>query len=175
MRGIDLKTSIKLFGVRTAVPFWFKWSFIDPVEMFVWLNITHKPYCLYHGFVGCTEKCTNKKLYKKEDILKHWEEAHKEIGKVVTGKDGMCAYCGEFKGTVIIPDPNGGLSSWKVCGTCDKVINSQMKLSMGHILKSDKLINEAKEELKFLSEESFTPIMSVVIKKNDELDETNDI
>jgi len=171
MRGIDLKTSIRLFGVRIAIPFWFKWSFVDPVQMFVWLNITHKPYCLYHGYVGCNSKCTEQKLFKKQDILKYWGETHKEIDKVITGKNGMCAYCGEFKGRVIIPDPNNGLSSWSVCGTCDKVIKAQHKLSMGHILKNDKLLNEAKEELKFLSEESFTPVMSVVIKKKGELDE----
>lgn len=74
MNGVGLKASITLFGFKDGFSFWFRWSIIDPVKEWWWLNITHKPYCLEHGFFEkCPESCIAEKLYKKEDISKHWK------------------------------------------------------------------------------------------------------
>jgi len=76
MRGIILWDSIKMFGIRYGIPFWFRWSFIEPIHMFVWLNITHKPWCPYHGF-HC-DGCKRKKLTKKSEIQARWKKILKE-------------------------------------------------------------------------------------------------
>lgn len=49
MSGVNLKDSIELFGLKQGFGFWFRWNFIGPIQMFIWLNIIHKPYCTYHG------------------------------------------------------------------------------------------------------------------------------
>jgi hypothetical protein len=79
MRGIILRDSIRMFGIKHGFPFWFRWSFIDPIQMFVWLNITHKPYCPYHGFGWNTPKCCDrKKLTKKSEIQTRWKKTLEE-------------------------------------------------------------------------------------------------
>ena len=77
MRGIVLIDSIRLFGFRDGFSFWFRWSFIDPIQMFVWLNITHKPYCTYHGYAE-REGCIHKKLTSKKNILKEWAKGFED-------------------------------------------------------------------------------------------------
>ncbi len=78
MKGIILKDTIKLFGFKDGFSFWFRWSIIDPIKLFIWLNITHKPYCTYHGF-NCNKKdCKHQHLLTKKDILSKWEENEKE-------------------------------------------------------------------------------------------------
>jgi hypothetical protein len=183
MRGIKLKDSIKMFGFKDAFSFWFKWSFIEPIEQWIWLNVTHKPYCAYHGYacesLSTNEECTYPKLTKKEDILKHWAEDEKEISHVEAGKDGKCLYCGEFPGKVLIPDPNGGLGSWKICLTCKKIIDAQQNLSFAALMsekekdeKSKVFWNnearKAKEQLDFIAAESFMKPITITIKKNGE-------
>lgn len=75
MNGVDLKTSIKLFGFKDGFSFWFKWSFSDPIKEWWWLNITHKPYCIEHGFfLPCSEECTAKKLHTKKEILAQFQK-----------------------------------------------------------------------------------------------------
>ncbi|MFQ6052148.1 MAG: hypothetical protein ACE5K4_10705 [Candidatus Hydrothermarchaeota archaeon] len=177
MRGIILKHSIELFGFKDGFSFWFRWSFIDPIKQFIWLNITHKPYCTFCGW-GCHEGCEHPKLTKKEDILKRWEEMDKESNKIIEGKDGKCVYCGIFSGRVLIPDPNGSLARWKVCETCKKIISAQQRFSMA-VIMSEETTNEklktfwkneamrAQEEIDFLSDESFIPTFSLVIRKKD--------
>jgi len=83
MRGINLKDSIRLFGFRDAIGFWFRWSFVDPLQMFVWLNITHKPYCTKHGFF-CEDGCNAKKITGKKNIIEHWNKIELEE-KVMQG------------------------------------------------------------------------------------------
>jgi len=174
MRGVDFLTSVKLFGLRDGFSFWLKWSVADPVEMFIWLNITHKPYCMEHGFgLGnmCGEECTAKKLSKKEDILKEWDRMKGESEEIIQGKNGECAYCGEFKGRVLIGDPNmDSLKRWSVCETCSKVIGEQMNWSMGHVLKNEKMIKGAEGRLKHISAEPFTPAVPIAIKKKNKGD-----
>jgi len=97
MRGIKLKQSIELFGFKEGFKFWFKWSFIEPVEMWYWLNISHKPYCTYYGFYCKKENCPHKHLTKKRDIKNNWEESKKEMDRVEVGENGLCVYCGKEK------------------------------------------------------------------------------
>jgi len=165
MRGIILKDSIKLFGFKDGFSFWFEWSFISPIEMFIWLNITHKPYCTYSGFHCHKENCEHKHLFTKKDILKHWKKYEEESKVIHEGKNGMCTYCGEEKGTKLIDDPNWDtLERWKVCKTCERLINHQRDFSFGKILTTDKDFNrrnlgleiskKADKEIKKIEEET---------------------
>ena len=78
MRGIILIDAIKLFGFKEAIGFWFKWSFIDPVEMFLWRNVIHKPWCEQHGY-HCPKNCEYPKHTSKKEILKAWKEMEDEL------------------------------------------------------------------------------------------------
>jgi len=171
-----LKTGIELFGLKGGIKQWLDWEVIWPVQKFVWLNITHKPYCTYHGYMNCGKECEYPKLTKKEDILNRWKENEKEAEKIIQGPNGECAYCGEFKGRELIPDPNGSLARWNICVTCKKIIDAQQKFTMAHIMyekETDERLKEfwrkelikAQEEIDFLSAESFTPTFSFIIRK----------
>ena len=132
MKGIILRETIKQFGFKDGFSFWFRWSFINPIEKFIWLNITHKPYCLYSGFHCREENCKHKHLLTKKEILGEWKKHEKESKTIREGKDGMCNYCGEEKGQVLIDDPNWDtLERWKVCRVCAKAIEQQRGLSFG--------------------------------------------
>lgn len=170
-----LKTSIELFGIIDGLKQWFEWYIKWPIQKFIWLNIVHKPYCTFCGW-GCHEGCKHPKLTRKEDILKHWEKQNKESEKIIQGSNGECAYCGKFKGRELIPDPNGSLARWNVCVTCKKIIKAQQKLSFAMIMlekETDERLKEfwkkelekAEEEINFLSEESFMPTFSFIIRK----------
>jgi hypothetical protein len=178
-----LKHNVEMFGVYQGLKSFIDINFVWGIQDWTWLNITHKPYCTYHGW-HCKDGCTEPKLLTKLDILKHREEDRKEMQKVESGPDGKCVYCGEFKGMVKIPDPNGGLGSWLVCETCKKVINAQYGLSLGVILSKDaktdsqkamaqKLIDESKDKLESIAAESFTPSVTFTIEKDDKKDEYN--
>ena len=99
--------SIKLFGFKDGFDFWFRWSFIDPIETFVWLNITHKPHCTEHGWYckTFTRKCIAEKLTKKSDIIERWERGFEE-----------CKFC---NGCGIIDDGiNRSLADIRICPEC---------------------------------------------------------
>ena len=82
MRGVSLIISIRVFGIKDGVDFWFRWSFIDPIMMFIWLNITHKPYCIEHGFY--CRGCKHKKIIGKENIQKYWKNTFGTEKLVIT-------------------------------------------------------------------------------------------
>lgn len=178
MRLAFLKTSIKLFGLVGGFKQWYTWEIKWPVQKFIWLNITHRSYCTYHGY-HCESfsngECKYPKLTKKQDIIEHWRKDEEESRKIIQGPNGECAYCGEFPGRKLIPDPNMGLARWNVCITCDKVITAQHKLSFGILLMDHdhskeygrRVAEEAQKEIDFLSAESFTPSISVLIKKRE--------
>jgi len=62
-------------GIET---FWFRWNFIDPIKMWYWMNISHKPYCLEYGFFLEKEGCAAPKLYTKKEIKEHWKKISEE-------------------------------------------------------------------------------------------------
>lgn len=83
------------------------------------------------------------------------------------GDEGMknkCNYCGERKARVKISDPNGGLGEWDVCLICETVIDHQKRLSLGHILNSKKMIDNANTELERISKETGAKIFTSVFK-----------
>jgi len=160
MRGIILKECVKQFGFKHGFSFWFDWSFIHPIQMFVWLNITHRPYCTWAGFHCKDENCKHKHLLTKEEILKNQKECREEMKKVSVGKDGLCIYCGEEKATIIIPNPNTLLDNWKVCQTCKKIINAQNELGF-----ATKMQDIAKKKLDEISYESGKEVFGVEVRK----------
>jgi hypothetical protein len=165
---------VENFGLKEGFKFWFRWNFRDPIDMFIWLNITHKPYCTYSGFHCKNKECTHKHLKTKKQIKSHWKKTSKEMQEVKTGKGGMCNYCSQEKATVVIPNPNfDEINSWAVCVTCKKIIETQQKLSFGEYLmqkphgeKLGKMIvKDAKQELSDLSYESDKQVFSVEFKR----------
>ena len=85
--------------------------------------------------------------------------------------DELCEYCGEFPGSIMIPNPNYlEENMWYVCPTCDKLIKQQMKLTLGQILNSkghngNKIIKEATDEIAKLVHESGLDITCIKINK----------
>lgn len=171
MRGIILKDSIKLFGFKTGFSFWFRWSFVDPLEHFIWLNITHKPYCLYAGWHCNNENCNHKHLTTKKEILKEFEKHEKESKTIRAGPKGECVYCGEESGTEIIDDPNWDtIERWKVCKICKEIIEIQQETDMLRLLPT----KEAEERLFTLNnrlleieKQTGKRIFSTTIQRND--------
>jgi len=53
MNGIVLWDSMKLFGIRDGFSFWFRWSFINPIDIFIRKNIFGLKRCEQHGWLGC--------------------------------------------------------------------------------------------------------------------------
>lgn len=154
MRGIELKDSMQLMGALDGFIFWFKWSFRDPVQMWIWLNVTHKEYCTYSGFHCHKENCEYKHLSAKKDILANWAESNAEMNKIEKGKNGECAYCGKNPGEVLIQSPNmSELSQWLVCKSCKETIKLQTELTFCSITNNtaralennDRLLEIAKE------------------------------
>jgi hypothetical protein len=146
MRGIILKDSIEQFGFKDGFSFWFRWSFKDPVETFIWLNITHKPYCLYSGWYCKDKNCSHKHLTKKKEILNNWKEMKKESEIIICGPNGECASCGEEPGTELIENPNWDtLEQWKVCKTCKEFIGLQRDITLLSILPKSKSEDKNKE------------------------------
>ena len=139
MRGIILIDSIKLFGFRDGFGLWFRWSFVHPIQHFIWLNITHKEYCLYSGWHCDKEDCGYKHLTTKKEILLEFEKHKKESETILSGPNGECNYCSEEPGTEVIDNPNlDTLESWKVCKTCKEVIEIQHELAMLTLLPAEK-------------------------------------
>lgn len=172
MKGIILKDSIKLFGFKDGFSFWFRWSFIHPIQNFIWLNITHNEYCLYSGWHCTKENCTHKHLTTKKEILEEWKK-HEEESKVIkVGSHGECAYCGEEKGTEIIDDPNWDtLERWKVCKTCKEVLGIQREIPMLGLLPynketEDKIFN-LNNRLLEIEKQTGKKIFSMTLQKND--------
>lgn len=165
MRGIDLKDCIELFGVKTGFLHWFEWSFKHPIQMFWWLNISHKPYCTYSGFHCKKENCQHEHLTTKKQIKARWKE-HEDESKIVVGSDdGICAYCGKNKGTLEIDDPNWDtLKRWLVCESCDEVIKLQREISFP--LTKIERQHEINDRLLEISKETGQPIMSAMIDKS---------
>ena len=77
MNGVNLKMSISIFGIRDGFGLWFMWSFIDPIKVFVWMNITHRQYCTEWGWF-CKGDCTGTHLKTKEEILDRWKEIEED-------------------------------------------------------------------------------------------------
>lgn len=146
MNGLRLREAVSNFGFKHGFSLWFRWGIIDSIKMFIWLNITHKEYCTYSGYHCNDENCKNKHVKTRKEIKEIWKKQEEEMNRVERGKEGNCVYCGEEKGTVLIPDPNGSLGSWEVCRTCDKIIKEQFKYSLG------KIIAEKDEKLKEFGE-----------------------
>ncbi len=176
MRGIILKDSIELFGFKSGFSHWFNWSFTDPIKMWYWLHISHKPYCLYRGYSCDKENCNYEHLLTKEEILDHWEESKKESKIIEVGENGMCIACGEEKATTIIDDPNfDSLKKWKVCVTCSKIIPEQHKLSFGAILSEkehgkeigNQMMGEASQKINDLAYESNKEVTSITFIKDE--------
>jgi len=76
-----------------------------------------------------------------------------------------CDYCGEEDGTVVIPDPNEpfGGKTWRVCGTCEKVIEYQRGLSLAQIEKDEKMEKYFTKKLFILSKETGKQILCACI------------
>lgn len=171
MRGIILKDSIKLFGFKDGFSFWFRWSFIDPIKMFYWKYIIAKPLCTYHGYYLCKPDCEYKKIIGRKNIIKYEKERYKQIeieSKTIRGSnDGICAYCGEEKGTEIIDDPNWDtIERWLVCKICKEVIGLQRELSFP--LTPIKKQQEINDRLLKISEQTGKSIINAQITKTDE-------
>jgi len=170
MNGIQLKLTMKMFGFKEGFSFWFRWSFINPLEQFFWLN-THKPYCLYSGWHCRKENCGHKHLLTKKEIKKHWKEMHEEMEKVECGEKGECTYCGDKKGTIKIPNPNmSEINQWLVCETCKEVIDLQQELNFLSISKIDKpkRIEEINNRFLEISKQTGQPIMNAEIRKEED-------
>ena len=162
-----LKKGIEMFGLKDGFEFWFDWEIFSPIQQFIYMNITHKPYCTYHGW-HCRKDCSHKKLTTKEKILEYWEEAKKELNTIEKGKNDMCVYCGDEKGTEIIPNPNfDKLSQWLVCKDCKAVVYNQQLYSMGEIIGNEKLTSEAINKLDEIAKKTGKPIMVARIAKGD--------
>ncbi len=174
MRGIKLKEVVEMFGFKDGFSFWFKWSFKNPIEMWIWLNITHKPYCLYSGFHCKEENCIHEHLLTKKEIKKHWEGTHKEMERVESEKNGECVYCGDEKGTIKIPNPNTSeINQWLVCENCKEIIGLQKELSFPFTpVKRQQEINNRLLEI---SKQTGKPIVSAQISKGEDGYKTSSI
>lgn len=148
MRGIKLISSIGLFGFKEGFKLWFHWSFIGPLQMWYWLNISHKPYCTYSGYHCKNKSCSHKHITSKKAIQDIWKSHKEELAEIEVGPNGKCIYCGEEKATIIIPNPNfDKLSSWKVCPVCKEIIETQHKLSAAAIMGDQKLMIKMSDKL----------------------------
>ena len=89
-----------------------------------------------------------------------------------------CTYCGESEATERINNPNMDEKelSWDVCNDCKDVIKQQQLLSYGAIFASreygkefgEKMISDAKAELKKIADRTKKPIMCAVISKKED-------
>jgi hypothetical protein len=137
MKMISIKYFIESLGLIDGIKYWFDWNFIYPLKVFIWLNITHKSYCLNSGWFCKNENCTNKHLLTKKEILAHWNDIDKESKKIICGENDECAYCGIDKGEILIENPNlNSLSRWKVCKECKEIIEIQKELAFLCLIKN---------------------------------------
>jgi hypothetical protein len=174
---IPLQEPVKLFGIKEGVSMWLSWNFVEPFKQFLWLNVTHKSWCTHHGWY-CNKNCTAEKLLTKTDIEANWAKFREDMKKIEIGPDGMCVYCGEFKGIVEIDNPNTGVGRWAVCETCKKIIEQQHKLSIGVLMDEaapsskvgERVAAEAQAELDKIAFESGTEIFSANLRRNKEGD-----
>lgn len=125
-------------------------------------------------------KLWNKRLEKTPKVKAWLKKRNKEIqDNLEVGNDGMCTYCGEFKGTVTRPSPNMDDKWWKICRTCDRVIDLQEQQTMIlHAIdtfpnakndgKLQKNLEKIKKELADIAHESSMPNQTIVIKRKDE-------
>jgi len=97
-------------------------------------------------------------------------------------KQKLCDYCGEEKAQIEIPNPNTleeDFSLWNVCITCKNIIDAQMELSFGLILKgrknpiadkmSKKIIEDSKKKISRLSYESGKEVFGIELNLEDSL------
>ncbi len=181
MKGIELKTVSKMFGFKEGFSFWFRWSFSDPVKLFYWKYIIGKPFCTYCGYFLCKPDCKHPKIYGRRNIINYEKERHKQIEKesntIHEGKDGMCVYCGEEKGQILIDDPSWDtIERWKVCRVCAKAIEQQRGVGFGANLTRNKsfgirnlgleIAKKSQKELDKISHESGKEYFSVGIDLN---------
>lgn len=171
MRGIILKESIKLFGFKSGLGFWFRWIFFDPIKIFYWKYISGKPLCTKHGYFLCKPDCNAKKIYGRVNIFNYEKERHKQIekeAKIIRGSEnGICIYCGEEKGTEIIDDPNWDtLERWLVCKNCEEIIKLQREMAFPLI--SIKRQEEINNRLLEISQRTGKPILNAYIEKDKE-------
>ena len=165
MHGVILKDTIQTFGLVDGFKFWFGWSIKDPIKEFMYLNITHKPYCLNCGW-HCNGNCNKKKLLSKKEILNHFDEMRIEAETIEKGNNDMCVYCGEEKGTEIMDNPNiDKLSRWLICKDCKEVIKNQQDFTLGSLIGNNKLIEQSQDKLKEISERTKKPIFIGQINK----------
>ena len=77
-----------------------------------------------------------------------------------------CVYCGEFDAKLKISNPNADTNDfWDVCENCDKIIQQQMGLTLGHILKDEKLIEKCQKKIDAISLEAGLESFSIKIAK----------
>lgn len=171
MNGIYLKDCIENFGFKIGIAFWVRWSIIDPLKLFYWKYIIAKPFCKYHGYLMCNSECNYPKITGRKNIIEY-EKARKnqieEESKIIIGsKDGICAYCGQEKGTEIIDDPNWDtLKRWLVCKTCEKIIELQRELSFCMMTGDSKRTEEINRELMDISIRTKKEINNIEIDLN---------
>ncbi len=171
MNGINLSDSIKQFGCRDGISFYFRWSFIDPLKIFYWKYITAKPLCTYHGYFLCEPDCRAEKIYGRKNIINYEKERHKQIdieSQTIRGSDGICAYCNKDKGTEIIEDPNGDtLERWLVCKDCKEIIETQQeRLIISSI--NPELAEKCNNKLLEIAKRTGKPIINATIYKDGE-------
>lgn len=155
MKGIILKDSIKLFGFKEGFAFWARWNIGDPIKMWIWLNIIHKPYCVYSGFFCKDKDCKYTHLLTKKEIKQHWKKLGEEANTVEKGPDGKCVYCREEKGEFEIFNPNPDkINSWLVCGICKEVIELQQELIMYQLVRNTVKAQEISDKLLEISKKT---------------------
>ena len=169
MTIVKMKEAVGMFGLREGAAFWWNVNFGHSIQSWFWLNITGRPYCLYRGWHCEDPECKHEHLLKKKQIVAHWDELRVKSREVVQGDNGECAYCGEEKGTVKVPNPNfDEVNQWLVCEFCHQAIHSQQGLSMATMLGDDKLTNKYNKDLQNLAEESGKPITTAQVAMNSE-------
>ena len=141
MRGIILKDTIRIFGLKDGFTFWFGWSIRDPIKRWYWEKIVHKEYCTYSGYHCDKRDCQHKHLpyFPKQPKIEIWD---------------WCIYCGEASAQKVIMDPNSETTLkdfwWKVCNDCDETIKAQydltMAISFGDVAMKHKFYNEKVED-----------------------------
>lgn len=167
MKGIILKESIKLFGFKAGFSFWFRWFINDSIKMWIWMNITHRPYCTYSGFFCKDKNCKHTHLLTKKQIKEHWKKIGEEASILEQGPNGECAYCGENKGEIQIFNPNPDkINNWLVCGICKEVIELQQNLVMCQLIGDTKSILEINDKLLEISKKTGKEIFIGEFNKN---------
>ena len=64
MRGIYLNDSIRVFGFKDGINFWFDWCIWFPIKNFYWSFLSNKKWCCMYGWY-CKEKNCKYKHYDK--------------------------------------------------------------------------------------------------------------